>query len=35
MANMFNDASARALFFSPSRQILEVDGWVNERFKGI
>jgi hypothetical protein len=31
---MFGDASARALFFGPSPQILQVSGWTNERFKG-
>ena len=34
-ANMFNDASARALFFGANPQILQVSGWVNERFKGM
>jgi hypothetical protein len=34
VANMFRDASARALFFGPNPQIQNVSGWVNERFKG-
>ncbi|HVH17270.1 MAG TPA: hypothetical protein VNF72_03125 [Myxococcota bacterium] len=34
VANMFNDGSARALFYGPSPQILQVSGWTNERFKG-
>ena len=34
VGNMFGDASARALFFGPSPQILQVSGWINERFKG-
>jgi hypothetical protein len=34
VGNMFGDASARALFFGPSPQILQVFGWTNERFKG-
>jgi len=35
VGNMFGDASARALFFGPNPQILQVNGWVNERFKGM
>ena len=35
VGNAFNDASARALFFGASPQILQVSGWVNERFKGM
>jgi len=34
VGNMFGDASARALFYGPSPQILQVSGWTNERFKG-
>ena len=34
VGNMFNNGSARALFFGSSPQILQVSGWTNERFKG-
>jgi hypothetical protein len=33
-ANMFNDPSARALFFGPSPQLTGVSNFVNTRFKG-
>ena len=35
VGNMFGDASARALFYGSSPQILQVTGWTNERFKGM